>query len=243
LPVIEELLDEPQGATWFNSLDLCSGFHQIRMAPGEEFKTAFQTHHGHFEYRVMPYGVIGGPATFQTVMNVILSSLLRVCAVVFIYDILIYSKTWEDHLQHISVVLTILQKHKFHVKLSKCAFAQQKISYLGHIISSEGVSTDPSKIDIIKAWPQPQNVKELRSFLGMVGYYRRFVSHFGLISKPLTNLLKKSVLYIWTSETESSFQTLKQDLITAPVLAMPNFYLQFVIETDASTKGIGAVLQ
>lgn len=213
------------------------------MAEGEEFITAFQTHTGHFEYKVMPYGVTGGLATFQNVMNVILAPLLRVCAVVFIDDILIYSKSWAEHLQHISAVLTILQQHKFHVKLSKCSFAKQQISYLGHIISSQGVSTDPTKIDIVANWPQPHNVKELRSFLGMAGYYRRFVAHFGLISKPLTNLLKKGTSYVWTSEADSSFQALKKALVTAPVLAMPNFSLQFVIETDASAEGIGAVLQ
>lgn len=120
---------------------------------------------------------------------------------------------------------------------------RQQISYLGHIISSQGVSTDPSKIETIKNWPQPQNVKELRSFLGLAGYYKRFVAQFGLISKPLTNLLKKGTTYVWTSEVDSSFQVLKQALITAPVLAMPNFSLQFVIETDASAKGIGTVLQ
>jgi hypothetical protein len=243
LPIIEELLEELQGASWFTSLDLCSGFHQIRMAPGEEFKTAFQTHNGHYEYRVMPYGVTGGPTTFQSVMNFILAALLRKCVVVFIDDILIYSKTWDDHLMHISQVLKILQTHHFHVKLSKCSFAQQQLTYLGHIVSSKGVATDPSKITIIKDWPQPKNIKELRSFLGMVGYYRRFVKQFGLICKPLTNLLKKGILFIWISETEASFQALKKALISAPVLALPNFSIPFTVETDALAKGIGAVLQ
>ena len=146
------------------------------MAPGEEFKTAFQTHNGHYEYRVMLYGVTGGPATFQTVMNLILAPLLRKCVVVFIDDILIYSKSWEDHLLHIQEVLSILQQNNFHVKMSKCLFAKQQLSYLGHIVGEQGVTTDPSKIASIKDWPQPQNINELRSFLGMVGYYRRFVS-------------------------------------------------------------------
>lgn len=243
LPLIEDLLDELHGAQWFTSLDLCSGFHQIRIAPGEEYKTAFQIHSGHYEYKVMPYGVTGGPATFQTIMNVILASLLRKCVVVFVDDILIYSKTWEDHLLHVKEVLTILLQHQFHIKLSKCAFAKQQLTYLGHTVSPAGVSTDPSKITIIKDWPQPQNIKDLRSFLGMVGYYRKFVPHFGLLSKPLTELLKKGQLFLWTSATESSFQALKKALISAPVLAMPNFDIPFVIETDASAKGIGAVLQ
>lgn len=212
LPLVEELLEELQGAEWFTTLDLCSGFHQIRMAAGDEFKTAFQTHNGHYEYKVMPYGVTRGPGTFQTIMNAILAPLLRICAIVFIDDILIYSKTWADHLQHISQVLQLLQKHSFHVKLSKCSFAQKQLCYLGHVVSAQGVATDPSKIAAINNWPVPTNVKELRSFLGMAGYYRSFVSHFGLISKPLTNLLKKGQLFVWTSETELAFRTLKTAL-------------------------------
>lgn len=129
------------------------------------------------------------------------------------------------------------------MKLSKCSFAKQELSYLGHVISPARVSTDPKKIQIIAEWPAPQSVKELRSFLGMVGYYRKYVKNFGILARPLTNLLKKGELYVWTSETEASFQTLKTALITAPVLALPDFSKTFVLETDASDKGIGAVLQ
>lgn len=164
-------------------------------------------------------------------MNLILAPLLRKCVVVFIDDILIYSKTWEDHLSHIQEVLTILQDHHFHVKLSKCSFAKHQLSYLGHIVSGQGVATDPTKIASIKEWPQPTNQKELRSFLGMAGYYRRFVSQFGVLCKPLTNLLKKGTIFVWTSETEAAFQALKKALILAPVLALPNFSLPFSIET------------
>lgn len=149
LPVIDELLDELHGARWFSSLDLRSRFHQIRMAEGHEFKTAFQTHNGHYEYRVMPCGVTGGPGTFQGIMNTVLAPFLRVFVVVFIDDVLIYSKTWEDHLQHLEAVFKVLQQNQFYVKLSKCAFARQELSYLGHVIGAEGVSTDPKKIQII----------------------------------------------------------------------------------------------
>lgn len=243
LPVIDEFMDELVGAKWFTSLDMRSGFHQIRMKESDQCKTAFQTHHGHFEYKVMPYGVTGGPATFQRVMNNILAPLLRICVIVFIDDILIYSKTWEEHIQHVAAVFQILREHQFKVKLSKCFFARQELPYLGHIISAKGVATDPKKVIIVQKWPVPSSVKELRSFLGMAGYYRKFVRNFGIISKPLTNLLRKNVPYVWTSVHDQAFETLKTSLTTAPVLALPDFSKQFVIETDASDKGVGAVLQ
>jgi hypothetical protein len=150
LPVIDELLDELQGAKWFSSLDLSSGYHQIPMDPHDIPKTAFQTHNGHFEYRVMPYGLTGGPATFQLTMNSVLTPFLRKCVVVFIDDILIYSPTWSEHLQHLQEVFATLDKQQFKVKLSKCSFAQTKLNYLGHVISQEGVATDPAKIEAVQ---------------------------------------------------------------------------------------------
>ncbi|CAN6338981.1 unnamed protein product [Urochloa humidicola] len=242
LPIIEELFEELFGAKWFTTLDLRSGFHQILVAEADRHKTAFQTHFGHFEYKVMPYGLTGAPATFQAIMNHILKPLLRKCVVVFIDDILIYSKSYEEHLQHIQMVFDLLKEHQFKVRLSKCSFAKQELKYLGHVISAQGVSTDPSKLVTVQKWPTPTSVKELRGFLGLAGYYRRFVRNFGMIAKPLTDLLKKGQMFVWTPMTEQAFQILKQALISAPVLALPNFQSPFVIETDASDKGIGAVL-
>lgn len=242
LPVIDELLDELAGAHWFTSLDLRSGYHQIRMAAGEEYKTAFQTHHGHFEYKVMPYGVTGGPATFQGVMNDILAPMLRKYVLVFVDDILIYSRTLEDHAVHLENVLEVLLKHDLKVKKTKCTFAKQEILYLGHLISASGVATDQKKIEPIIKWQQPQTVKELRQFLGMTGYYRKFIRGYGVISKTLTELLKKGVPYVWNSDREAAFQALKQALVTAPVLALPDFSQTFVVETDACSRGVGAVL-
>lgn len=184
-------MDELQGAVWFTSLDLSSGYHQIQMDPKDIQKTAFQTHSGHYEYRVMPYGVTRGPATFQLAMNLVLAPFLRKCVVVFIDDILIFSATWADHLQHIHVVFSVLDQHQFKIKLSKCSFAQKKLHYPGHIISSEGVATNPSKVAVIQSWPTPKSVKEVCSFLGLAGYYRKFVQHFGILSRPLTMLLKR----------------------------------------------------
>jgi hypothetical protein len=242
LPVIDELLDELASAEWFTSLDLRSGYHQIRMAPGEEFKTAFQTHHGHFEYKVMSYGVTGGPATFQGVMNDILAPVLRKFVLVFVDDILIYSKTLQEHATHLETVLEILQHHQLKVKKTKCTFAQKELTYLGHRISAAGVSTDSSKLAPILKWKQPTSVKELRSFLGMTGYYRKFIRGYGVISKTLTELLKKGMPYVWNADREAAFQALKQALVTAPVLALPDFAKTFVVETDSCGKGVGAVL-
>jgi hypothetical protein len=190
----------------------------------------------------MPFGLTNVPATFQSVMNQIFASLLRKGVLVFMDDILIYSSTLEEHIQLLQQVFQILRQHKFYVKLSKCTFAQSAVEYLGHTISAEGVSTEPTKVQAVKQWPKPKNLKDLRGFLGLTGYYRRFIRHYGLISRPLSDLLKKGVPFTWTSVTETAFQQLKKALIEAPVLALPNFHKSFVLETDASDTGFGAVL-
>jgi transposase InsO family protein len=191
----------------------------------------------------MPYGVTGGPATFQQTMNYILAPLLRKGVVVFIDDILIYSSTWDQHLHLLHSVFQLLSKHHIKIKLSKCSFAQSELKYLGHIISARGVATDPKKVADVQNWPIPTTVKEVRSFLGLAGYYRKFVQHFGTIARPLTELLKKGHIFQWTSAHDIAFNQLKQALVTAPVLHLPDFSKSFIIETDASAKGIGAVLQ
>lgn len=243
VPVIEELLDELHGAKWFSKLDLRAGYHQIRIAEGDEFKTAFQTHSGHFEFKVMSFGLAGGPSTFNGAMCVTLKPVNRVCVLVFFDDILVFSKTLSEHVQHVRQVLELLRKDQWLVKYSKCAFGQQRIAYLGHVVTAEGVATDPAKIKAVEQWPTPQNVKDVRRFLGLAGYYRRFVRQFGVIARPLFNLLKKGTQFVWTDNTEQSFQVLKRSLITAPVLALPDFKKQFVVETDACDTGIGAILQ
>lgn len=172
IPVVEELLDELHGATVFTSLDMRAGYHQIRMRPEDEAKTAFQTHHGHFEFKVMPYGVTGGPFTFQKGMHIVLRPWLRKGVLVFIDDILVYSTNLEEHVTLLRSVFQQLAKYSFKLKLKKCAFGQPQLRYLGHVISAEGVRTDPKNIDKVQAWAQPTSVKELRQFLGLAGYYR-----------------------------------------------------------------------
>jgi hypothetical protein len=175
-------------------------------------------------------------------MNTVLRPLLRICVLVFFDNILIYSKTLSEHLTHLRQVLELLSAGQWRLKLSKCQFAKQNISYLGHVIGAAGVSTDPSKIEAVRQWPTPTNVKELRSFLGLAGYYQKFVQNYALIAHPLTDLLKKGTLYVWSSVHASAFGALKEALISAPVLALPDFSKTFQVQTDASDTGIGAVL-
>lgn len=242
VPIIDEFLDELSSVSWFSSLDLRSGFHQIRLKPGEEHKIAFQTHFGHFEFRVMAFRLTGAPGTFQSAMNSTLAPYLRKFVLVFFDDILIYSKSYDEHFIQLRLVLELLVKDQWLVKLSKCSFAQRQIRYLGHVISEQGVGTDPDKISAVAQWPRPVNTKEFRSFLGLAGYYRKFVRHFGFISKPLSDLLKKNSLFVWTSNHEKSFIALKEALCNAPVFALPDFSKPFAIETDACGTGVGAVL-
>jgi hypothetical protein len=242
IPVFYQLVDELGSASWFSILDLHSGYHQIRLQPGEEYKTAFSTHAGHFEFTVVPFSATGAPATFQGAMNSTLAPVLRKCALVFFDDILVYSASYADHIQHLRQVLTLLAQEQWVVKLKKCSFAKQEIRYLGHILSSAGVHTDPDKVTAVLHWPPPANVRELRGFLGLAGFYRKFVRHFAIIAKPLTQLLKKHQLFVWTHEHQQAFAALQQALCSAPVLGIPNFSRQFAIETDACQTGVGAVL-
>lgn len=241
VPVIEEL-DELTHSSWFTCLDLTAGYHQIRLQAGEEPKTAFQTHSGQYEFRVMAFGLFGAPATFQNAMNTTLAPLLRKGVLVFFDDILIYSTSLEEHVHLLRQVLELLQRDKWQVKFKKCVFAQRQLKYLGHVIFEQGVATDPDKVQVVSQWPTPVSVKELRNFLGLAGYYRRFVRHFGQIARPLNDLLKKGTVFVWTSVHEQAFQALKHALITAPVLSLLDFSKPFCVEIDASGSGIGAVL-
>ncbi|XP_058757342.1 uncharacterized protein LOC131630580 [Vicia villosa] len=241
IPTIDELFDELGSATLFTKIDLRSGYHQIRVVPEDTHKTAFRTFDGHYEFLVMPFGLTNAPSTFQSAMNDLLRPYLRRFVLVFFYDILIYSNSYSDHLLHLTLILDLLASNKFVAKLSKCVFAVPKVDYLGHVISFNGVTPDPDKIQAILEWPAPRSLTQLRGFLGLTGFYRRFVRHYATLAAPLTDLLRFTK-FTWSTEAESAFTNLKKIMTETPVLALPDFSKTFVVETDASAVAIGAVL-
>ncbi|XP_072062290.1 uncharacterized protein [Arachis hypogaea] len=241
IPTVDELLDKLFGATVFSKLDLKSGYHQILVHLADRYKTAFRTHQGHYEWLVMPFGLTNAPATFQGLMNDVFRPYLRKFVLVFFDDILVYSPSWNSHLQHLETVLQVLQRETLFAKLSKCLFGVTEIDYLGHTILGNGVHMEKDKVQAILDWQQPQNLKQLRGFLGLTGYYRRFIKGYASMAAPLTDLLKKDS-FQWSDKAERALQELKAAVTSKPVLALPNFLLPFVIECDASGVGIGAVL-
>ncbi|GJU66869.1 reverse transcriptase domain-containing protein [Tanacetum coccineum] len=224
------------------TIDLRSGYHQLRVHEDDIPKTAFQTRYGHFEFTVMPFGLINAPAVFMDLMNRVCKPYLDKFVIVFIDDILIYSKTKEDHEVHLGLVLELLRKEKLYAKFSKCEFWLQEVHFLGHVVNQNGIHVDPSKIEAVKNWKTPTTPSEIRSFLGLAGYYRRFIANFSKIAKPLTSLTQKNQKYVWGVEQEEAFQTLKNNLCDAPILTLPDGVEDFVVYCDASNQGLGCVL-
>lgn len=242
IPRIDEILDSLQGAKIFTKLDLRQGYHQIRINPSDVPKTAFKTHFGHFEYKVMPFGLSNAPATFMHLMNSVFHDILNSYVTVYLDDILIFSSSLSEHVLHITEVFKRLRDNKLYAKLSKCEFCVDKIEFLGHVVSPAGISVDSKKVQAISSVKRPSKLSELQSFLGLVGYYRRFIPNFSTISAPLTNLTKKDVQFIWGPEQETSFEELKRKMITAPVLKIPDFDRPFVVTTDASAVAVAGIL-
>jgi hypothetical protein len=242
LPRIDDLFDQVQGAKYFSKIDIRSGYHQFRIKEADIQKTAFVTRYGQYEFTVMPFGLTNAPAFFMNLMNKVFMEELDKFVVVFIDDILIYSKNREDHMRHLRTILRKVRAHQLYAKLSKCEFWLEKIAFLGHILTAEGIEVDPSKVEAVSKWRQPSNVSEVRSFLGMAGYYRRFIKGFSSIARPMTELLKKDHKFVWTPKCEGSFQIIKEKLTTAPVLTLPDIHQDFVVFCDASRQGLGCVL-
>ncbi|KAL1263544.1 hypothetical protein QQF64_006283 [Cirrhinus molitorella] len=254
LPRIEETLDALTGARWFSTLDLASGYNQVPVTEGDRPKTAFCTPFGLFEWNRMPFGLCNAPSTFQRLMERLFGDQRHQSLLLYLDDIVVFSSSVTQHLERLEVVLGRLKREGLKAKLEKCAFFKQQVKYLGHVVSSQGVATDPSKVEVVANWGRPGNVTELRSFLGFASYYRRFVEGFAKLAAPLHKLVaefvggrpKKSAgpsfVGAWSGQCQKSFDTLKEKLTTSPILAYADFSLPFILEVDASHRGLGAVL-
>lgn len=242
LPNISDILDQLGSAKYFSVLDLASGFHQIPMAPKDAPKTAFSTPYGHYQFRRMPFGLKNAPATFQRLMDNVLSGLQGNELFVYMDDIVIYAKSLREHEIKFERLMKRLRNANLKLQPDKCEFLRQEVAYLGHIICSNGVRPDPDKIRSIAEFPHPKNQKNIKQFLGLAGYYRRFIPNFSKVAKPLTDLLKKDKLFAWQFQQEEAFNTLKSFLCSEPVLQYPDFSKSFNLTTDASGYAIGGVL-
>ncbi|GJY66641.1 putative reverse transcriptase domain-containing protein [Tanacetum coccineum] len=242
LPRIDDLFDQLQGSSIYSKIDLRSGYHQLRVREQDIPKTAFQTRYGHYEFQVMPFGLTNAPAVFMDLMNRVCKPYLDKFVIVFIDDILIYSKDEKEHEEHLKAILELLKKEKLYAKFSKCEFWIPKVQFLGHVIDSRGIHVDPAKIESIKDWASPKTPTEIRQFLGLAGYYRRFIEGFSKIAKSMTKLTQKGIKFDWGEKEENAFQLIKQKLCSAPILALPEGSEDFVVYCDASHKGLGVVL-
>ena len=237
IPRTDELIDRLSGMKVFSKIDLWSAYYQMRLTEDTIPKSAFSTHLGHFEWLVLPFGMVNAPASFQSLMQSLLGKLPF--AVVYLDDILVFSRTKKEHAKHVDKVLRILQENTLRAKKKKCAFFQSSIEYLGFIIDQDGLHPNPSKVQCVQDWPVPKNVKDVQSFLGLANYYRRFVKDFAKIGTPLTQLTRKDVPFVWSDTCDEAFRSLKRALVTAPVLRLPDPSKNYFIEADASKFAIG----
>ena len=246
LPRIDDLLDQLGQSKYFSTIDLAAGFWQIRVHQASQEKTAFVLPQGLYEFRVMPFGLRNAPGVFQRLMQQVITGLNPPSGPdfvsVYLDDILVFSRSLEDHLHHLRIVVERLVDVGLKLKPAKCHFARKELEYLGHVVTHEGLKTNPRLVDAVKEFPPPRNVQEVQRFLGLASYYRRFICNFARIASPLHQLTRKDTQWSWSNECEIAFQQLKDILTTSPVLAYPNYDREYVLETDASVQGLGAVL-
>ena len=242
LPRVDDTLDTLGGSEWFTTLDLLSGYWQVQLNKDDQEKTAFATREGLFEFKVMPFGLMNGPATFQRLMDLVLAGLQWSHCLVYLDDVIILGKNFQKHLTNIQQVLQRMREAGLKVKPSKCELFRRVVCFLGHIISEKGIATDPAKTEKVASWPTPTNCRHVQQFLGFASYYRRFVQNFATIAKPLHRLTEKNSRFKWTEECQHAFDILREKLIYPPVLVFPDFSKEFILDTDASNSGIGAVL-
>ena len=246
LPNIDDILAALTGAQWFTTLDLASGYWQVEVEPNDREKTAFALPTGLYEFQTMPFGLVNAPATFQRLMQIVLHDLYPNKCLIYLDDVIVHGRTLDEHLQNLQLVLSQLQEAGLKLKPQKCHFLCSEVTYLGHLVSAAGIHSDPTKIQAIQNWPTPQSAEEVRQFLGLASYYRRFVYGFAHIAAPLTQLTEKHRKFQWTTECQEAFNKLQSALMSAPTLAFPNLSEKagpFILDTDASDFGIGAVLQ
>ncbi|KAJ0627391.1 putative nucleotidyltransferase, Ribonuclease H [Helianthus annuus] len=241
IPRFEDLLDQLCGASVFTKIDLRSGYHQIRMRPGDEWKTAFKTRDGLYEWLVMPFGLSNAPSTFMRLMNHVFKPFIGKCVVVYFDDILVFSKSVTQHLQHLRSIFEVLRAQQLFANRPKCQFLTNEVIFLGYLVSAQGIRMDTQKVDAIVTWPAPKSLHDIRSFHRLASFYRRFIRNFSTIVSPITDCLK-STKFVWTPAAQKAFELLKKTVTEAPVLALPNFEVVFAVECDASGTGIGGVL-
>jgi hypothetical protein len=242
IPRLDDILDELYGSCIFTKIDLKSGYHHIRMKEGDEWKTAFKTKYGLFEWLVMPFGLTNARSIFMRLMNHVLRAFIGRFVVVYFDDILIYSKNLEEHVMHLKSVLKILRKERLFANLKKCTFCMDKLVFLGFVVSKRGIEVDEEKVKAIQEWPTPTTISQVRSFHVLASFYKRFMHDFSSLAAPLTEVIKKNVPFKWGKEQEKAFNLIKEKLTNAPLLVLPNFAKTFEIECDTSGIGIGAVL-
>ena len=242
LPKIDESLSQLNGSNWFCALDMNTGYWQVELDARDKEKTAFVSRQGLYEFNVMPFGLCNAPATFERLMDTVLSGLQWQVCLIYLDDIIVYGKTFDAMLANLEKVFQKLLSAGLKLKARKCTLFAKQVKYLGHVISEKGIETDPDKVSVVERWPQPMDKTQVRSFIGLCGYYRKFIANFAEIARPLHKLTEATTAFKWTDDCQRSFDLLKQKLTDAPILICPDFTKKFILDTDASQNAVGAVL-